>query len=117
MRNENDAGKSTLATMAILFALASATLVADARRRAARAAVCSATGRRPIRSRRCPVAQNGENVVFSITKDPAGGAPTLAAHIQILYTGDAAKFSWIVPVDAAPTLTTGTDRLFTRSPA
>ena len=59
-----------------------------------------------------PVAQNGENVVFAITKDPAGGAPTLQAHIQILYTGDAAKFSWVVPVDAAPTLSTGTDRLF-----
>ncbi len=59
-----------------------------------------------------PVAQNGENVVFSITNDPAGGAPTLQAHIQILYTGDAAKFSWVVPVDAAPELSTGTDRLF-----
>ena len=60
-----------------------------------------------------PVAQNGENVVFSITKDPAGGAPTIAAHIQILYTGDAAQFSWVVPVEAAPVLSTGTDRLFT----
>jgi MYXO-CTERM domain-containing protein len=60
-----------------------------------------------------PVAQNGENVVFAITPDPAGGAPTLEAHIQILYTGDAAKFSWVVPVDAEPTLGTGTDRLFT----
>jgi MYXO-CTERM domain-containing protein len=59
-----------------------------------------------------PVAQNGENVVFSITKDPAGGAPTIAAHIQILYTGDAAKFSWVVPVEAVPVLSTGTDRLF-----
>ena len=59
-----------------------------------------------------PVAQNGENVVFAITKDPAGGAPTLAAHIQILYTGDAAKFSWVVPVEAVPVLSTGTDRLF-----
>src|SRR5262249_29148176 len=60
-----------------------------------------------------PVAQNGENVAFSFTPDPAGGAPTLQAHIQILYTGDAAKFSWVVPVDAAPTLSPGTDRLFT----
>jgi MYXO-CTERM domain-containing protein len=59
-----------------------------------------------------PVAQNGENVVFAITKDPAGGAPTIDAHIQILYTGDAAKFSWVVPVEAVPTLSTGTDRLF-----
>jgi len=60
-----------------------------------------------------PVAQSGENVVFAITKDPSGGAPTIAAHIQILYTGDAAKFSWVVPVEAVPVLSTGTDRLFT----
>ena len=59
-----------------------------------------------------PVAQNGENVVFGITKDPAGGAPTITAHIQILYTGEAAKFSWVVPVEAVPVLSTGSDRLF-----
>jgi len=59
-----------------------------------------------------PVAQNGENIVFAMTPDPAGGAPTLEAHIQILYTGDAGKFSWVVPVEAAPELGVGTDRLF-----
>src|SRR6185295_11436177 len=48
-----------------------------------------------------PVAQNGENIVFAMTPDPAGGAPTLEAHIQIFYKGDAAKFSWVVPVEAA----------------
>jgi hypothetical protein len=113
MRTENDAGKSTLATMAILFALASATLVAthgDAS--ACGGLFCGGPPPNPFAP--LPVAQNGENVVFSITKDPAGGAPTLQAHIQILYTGDAAKFSWVVPVDAEPALTTGTDRLFTQ---
>lgn len=60
-----------------------------------------------------PVAQNGENVVFSMTRDPAGGASHLIAHIQILYTGDAAKFSWVVPVDAVPQVEVGTDQLFT----
>jgi hypothetical protein len=60
-----------------------------------------------------PVAQTGENVVFAIEKDPAGGASTLTAHIQILYSGDAAKFSWVVPVDSVPVVTVGTDRLFT----
>lgn len=59
-----------------------------------------------------PVAQTGENVVFAIDKDPAGGASTLQAHIQILYAGDAAQFSWVVPVDAMPELSVGTDRLF-----
>jgi MYXO-CTERM domain-containing protein len=59
-----------------------------------------------------PVAQTGENVVFAIDKDPAGGATTLTAHIQILYAGDAALFSWVVPVDAPPDIGVGTDRLF-----
>ncbi len=59
-----------------------------------------------------PVAQNGENIVFAIEHDPAGGAATLTAHIQILYTGSAAKFSWVVPVDSVPTLGVGTDQLF-----
>jgi MYXO-CTERM domain-containing protein len=59
-----------------------------------------------------PVAQNGENVVFSMTRDPAGGASHLIAHIQILYTGDAAQFSWVVPVDAVPKVEVGTDQLF-----
>ena len=110
MRNQ-ESGKSNLATMAVLFAVASLALVAthgDAS--ACGGLFCNARPPDPFAP--LPVAQNGENVVFSITKDPAGGAPTLQAHIQILYTGDAAKFSWVVPVDAAPTLSTGTDRLF-----
>ena len=110
MRN-HESGKSNLATMAVLFAVASLALVAthgDAS--ACGGLFCNARPPDPFAP--LPVAQNGENVVFSITKDPAGGAPTLQAHIQILYTGDAAKFSWVVPVDAAPTLSTGTDRLF-----
>jgi MYXO-CTERM domain-containing protein len=60
-----------------------------------------------------PIAQNGENVVFAITKDPAGGAPTIDAHIQILYTGSVSQFSWVVPVEAVPVLSTGSDKLFT----
>jgi len=70
-------------------------------------------GRPPNPFSPLPVAQNGENMVFAIDKDPAGGATRLTAHIQILYTGDAAKFSWIVPVDAEPSLDVGTDQLFT----
>src|SRR3954453_8425907 len=111
MRNR-EAGKSNLATMAVLFAVASLALVAthgDAS--ACGGLFCNARPPDPFAP--LPVAQNGENVVFSITKDPAGGAPTLQAHIQILYKGDAAKFSWVVPVDAEPTLGTGTDSLFT----
>lgn len=113
MRHDNDPGKPILAKMAILFAVAGGTLFAthgDAS--ACGGLFCGGPPPNPFAP--LPVAQNGENVVFSITKDPAGGAPTLAAHIQILYTGDAAAFSWIVPVDAAPALSTGTDRLFTQ---
>jgi MYXO-CTERM domain-containing protein len=111
MRDPN-AGKSTFATMVILSALASLTLVAthgDAS--ACGGLFCNARPPDPFAP--LPVAQAGENVVFSITKDPAGGAPTLQAHIQILYNGDAAKFSWVVPVDADPGMpAVGTDRLF-----
>jgi len=112
MRNLQ-AGKSTLATMAVVFALAGLALVATHRDANACGGLFCNT-RPPDPFAPLPVAQNGENVVFSITKDPAGGAPTLQAHIQILYTGDVAKFSWVVPVDAAPTLSTGTDRLFSQ---
>ena len=114
MRNQSEAGRSMsmIRTMVMLLGLASFVLVAthgDAE--ACGGLFCNGPPPNPLTP--LPVAQNGENVVFSFTPDPAGGAPTLQAHIQILYTGDAAKFSWVVPVDAAPTLSTGTDRLFT----
>ena len=60
-----------------------------------------------------PIAQRGENIVFGVTQDPQTGLQSVEAHIQIFYTGPADKFSWIVPVDAAPTVSVGTDRLFT----
>ena len=59
-----------------------------------------------------PVAQNGENVVFAITKDPAGGAPTLQAHIQILYTGRRREVLVGGAGRRGAELSTGTDRLF-----
>jgi hypothetical protein len=59
-----------------------------------------------------PVAQAGENVVFGIEGDPANGDAVVTAHIQILYSGAADQFSWVVPVSAVPQLSTGTDRLF-----
>lgn len=59
-----------------------------------------------------PVAQSGENVVFAVDRD-AAGTTTIAAHVQIFYTGPVDKFSWVVPVEAVPELSTGTDQLFT----
>ncbi len=53
-----------------------------------------------------PVDQTGENVLFVID----GGY--VEAHVQILYQGDAAKFSWIVPMPQAPMVTVGSQPLF-----
>ena len=61
-----------------------------------------------------PIAQAAENVLFVLDRDPATGAGTVEAHIQILYTGPASEFSWIVPVTAVPTVTVGADILFDR---
>jgi hypothetical protein len=58
-----------------------------------------------------PVAQTAENVLFAMEPGP-NGQQQLEAHVQIFYTGPADRFSWVVPVDSAPTLDVGTDRLF-----
>jgi MYXO-CTERM domain-containing protein len=111
MANVHASSRFFSARLALIAALAGFAMVAmQGDGRACGGLFCNARPPDPFAP--LPVAQNGENVVFAITKDPAGGAPTLAAHIQILYTGDAAKFSWVVPVEAVPVLSTGTDRLF-----
>jgi hypothetical protein len=61
-----------------------------------------------------PIAQAAENVLFVMDTDPATGAKRVEAHIQILYTGPASSFSWIVPVTAVPTVDVGWDILFAR---
>jgi hypothetical protein len=60
-----------------------------------------------------PVAQSGENIVFALDK-PGTGETTVTAYIQILYSGTAADFSWVLPIDAVPTISVGTDRVFTQ---
>jgi hypothetical protein len=57
------------------------------------------------------IAQVAENVAFAFDKDPSGNA-TVEAHIQILYTGPAETFSWVVPTLAQPTLEIGINTLF-----
>jgi hypothetical protein len=59
-----------------------------------------------------PVAQTGENVLFSMDPMPSG-LNRLEAHIQIFYKGPADRFSWVVPVDALPTLDIGSNAVFT----
>jgi MYXO-CTERM domain-containing protein len=61
-----------------------------------------------------PVAQSGENIVFALDKDPATGRGTVTAYIQILYSGTASDFSWVLPIDAVPEITVGSDRVFTQ---
>jgi hypothetical protein len=61
-----------------------------------------------------PIAQAAENVLFVMDKDPATGVSRVEAHVQILYTGPATQFSWIVPVTAVPTVDVGWDILFDR---
>ena len=41
-------------------------------------------------------------------------AGMVEAHIQIQYKGEAAKFSWILPVQAQPEVEVGAEALFTR---
>jgi len=53
-----------------------------------------------------PVNQTGENIVFVM--EPG----MVEAHIQIQYKGEAAKFSWILPVQALPEVEVGSQGLF-----
>ena len=55
-----------------------------------------------------PVDQTGENILFVID------AGKVEAHIQIQYRGDAARFSWILPVPALPEIEVGSDPLFAK---
>ncbi|HEY7374399.1 MAG TPA: DUF2330 domain-containing protein [Polyangia bacterium] len=61
-----------------------------------------------------PVAQSGENIVFAVDKDPATGQGTVTAYIQILYSGTASDFSWVLPIEAIPDISVGSDRVFTQ---
>lgn len=56
-----------------------------------------------------PINQAGERIVFAVEEDG-----TVVTHVQILYSGPAEQFAWILPVPAVPTLSPGTDVLFER---
>ncbi|HMI84909.1 MAG TPA: DUF2330 domain-containing protein [Polyangiaceae bacterium] len=61
-----------------------------------------------IGPRAMPVDQTGENILFVMD------AGKVEAHIQIQYRGDAARFSWILPVPALPEIEVGSDPLFAK---
>ncbi len=54
-----------------------------------------------------PVDQAGEQILFAVNGNE------VTAHIQIAYTGEAEKFSWVLPLPSVPTLGVGTEDVFT----
>src|SRR5689334_14688664 len=54
------------------------------------------------------VDQTGENILFVMQPGK------VEAHIQIQYKGDAPHFSWVLPVQALPDFSVGSEALFTR---
>jgi MYXO-CTERM domain-containing protein len=54
-----------------------------------------------------PVVQAGERILFAHENDQ------VIAYIQIQYQGAASDFGWLVPLPSVPTLTLGSDELFT----
>src|SRR5262245_10511924 len=89
---------------AFLLMFFAATVLGQGAARACGGVFCS----RPPPDGSLPIAQAGEQVLFVL------GDGQVEAHIQIIYKGDAAQFSWVVPVTALPTLDVGTDVMFDR---
>lgn len=58
-------------------------------------------------SNSAPTVQTSERIVFGV--EPDG---TVETHVQIVYTGTAPRFAWILPVPSLPELALGTDALF-----
>ncbi len=55
-----------------------------------------------------PIDQAGEQIVFTVAGDQ------IQATIQISYSGEAKDFAWVIPVASKPTLSVGSQALFTR---
>lgn len=54
-----------------------------------------------------PIVQAGEQVIFRVDGE------AVTAIVLIQYSGTAEEFSWVVPVDGVPELSTGSDLVFT----
>jgi hypothetical protein len=55
-----------------------------------------------------PVDQRGEDVLF------VQDGPEIEVHVRIQYTGEAEHFAWLVPLQALPEISVGSDMLFTQ---
>ena len=86
------------------------------RRRSASALLVAALLVSPLTADACggffcsqvPVDQRGEMILFAVDGED------VTAHIQIQYSGDAEKFSWVLPLPTQPTLGTSTPEIFNR---
>jgi hypothetical protein len=54
-----------------------------------------------------PIDQSGEQIIFSLSQNH------VTAHIQISFQGQAKDFAWVVPVQTKPTLSIGSQAVFT----
>lgn len=55
-----------------------------------------------------PIVQAGERILFSVENG------VVTAHVQIQYAGDAADFGWLLPLPSVPTLSLGSEEVFTQ---
>ncbi|MCA9564666.1 MAG: DUF2330 domain-containing protein, partial [Myxococcales bacterium] len=78
------------------------------------AATIAVIGAKPNQAHACggffcsnsPVDQSAERIIFA--KD----GPEITAWIQVVYSGSAEDFAWVVPVSAVPELDVAEDRIF-----
>ncbi len=87
---------SATASLAVATTLALATLLAPSAAFACGGFFCFTQ----------PVDQSAERILY------VQQAGKITVHIQISYTGDDKKFSWVLPLQAVPTLGTGSDTVF-----
>ena len=59
-----------------------------------------------------PVVQTAERIAFFLHEADAAATPFITMHVQISYTGDAAAFSWVLPLPSTPDIALGNDALF-----
>jgi hypothetical protein len=53
-----------------------------------------------------PVDQRGEDILF------VQDGPEIEVHVRIEYTGEAERFAWLVPLQALPEISVGSEQLF-----
>ena len=49
-----------------------------------------------------PVEQNAERIIFEVDPTANGGVGEVTAVVEVMYSGDADDFSWVVPVPSLP---------------